>query len=127
MINHLISKLKTRRKMNPDEAPPPLPSAETKTSDQKNLHDVVAVEGQPLSIGSVRPLVPSLPSGEYVAYPQPPSLNDVRGPQQGSQTGPSLAGNPGFDPEAAAGMSMTAANFKRMGPNAFNKDGSYGS
>ncbi|KAJ0893267.1 hypothetical protein HanPSC8_Chr09g0375711 [Helianthus annuus] len=125
MINHLISKFKTRRKMNPDEAPPPppLPSAETKTSDQKNLYDVVAVEGQPLSIGSVRPLVPSLPSAEYDAYRQPPSLNDVRGPQ-GSQTGPS---NPGFDPEAVPGMSMTASNFKRMGPNAFKKDDSYGS
>ncbi|KAJ0534482.1 hypothetical protein HanRHA438_Chr09g0401331 [Helianthus annuus] len=79
---------------------------------------------QPPSMGAVRPIMVSQTSGgvdHYANNGQPPSLNAV-GARQGSQTGPSYTGNMIADPEALAGMSLTASTFKLVDPNAFQKD-----
>ncbi|KAL8251488.1 hypothetical protein R6Q59_035181 [Mikania micrantha] len=77
--------------------------------------------GQAPSVGAVRPIVVSQPSGtgnNYV-YHQPPSYNDATR-RDGSQTGPSFTGYP--DAVAESGMSLTAPQFKKQNPNAFQKD-----
>ncbi|KAI3725810.1 hypothetical protein L1987_65605 [Smallanthus sonchifolius] len=130
--------------MNPDQPPPSLSSPATTTFNQQNLHigataqtitnpmatDGMSLSGgqglnnsyvQPPSIGTVRPMVISQPSGggDHYADGQPPSLDAV-GRRPTSQTGPSFTGNPTSDPESVAGMSLTASNFKLYDPKAFN-------
>ncbi|KAL8251479.1 hypothetical protein R6Q59_035172 [Mikania micrantha] len=77
--------------------------------------------GQAPSVGAVRPIVVSQPSGTGYrsVKDQPPSLNDV-GKRDGSQTGPSFTGY--SDAVAEPGMSLTAPHFKKQNPNAFQKD-----
>ncbi|KAI3784501.1 hypothetical protein L1987_43600 [Smallanthus sonchifolius] len=130
--------------MNPDQPSPSLSSPATKSFDQQNLHlgataqsiiNPMATDGmsfsgrqglnnsyvQPPSIGTVRPIVISQPSGggDHYADDQPPSLNAV-GRRPASQTGPSFTGNPTSDQESGAGVSLNASRFKMNNPNAFN-------
>ncbi|KAI3669083.1 hypothetical protein L6452_40306 [Arctium lappa] len=90
-----------------------------------STHDYYEYGGQPPSVGDMRPLVISQPSGSRDLMSvdgQPPSLNDVGGRGE-SQNGGSFTGggNQMFDPQAFVGMSLVGKNFKKMYPMAYEK------
>ncbi|CAH1433447.1 unnamed protein product [Lactuca virosa] len=77
--------------------------------------------GQPPSLGAIRPVVISQPSGSNEIYSDglPPSLNDL-GRREPSQTGAST-GREVADAHEMAGMSLTRNNFRRLYEDSYSK------
>ncbi|KAL7589848.1 hypothetical protein Lser_V15G39960 [Lactuca serriola] len=75
--------------------------------------------GHPPSLGAIRPVVISQPSGSNEIYSDglPPSLNDL-GRRQPSQTG---ASTEVADAHEMVGMSLTRNNFRRLYEDSYSK------